>query len=63
VPEKKAYVVLIRSIETKNFLEAKFSKIPWPTLEKITDRIIKCSDVGGIYHGVALKPPETIEME
>jgi GMP synthase (glutamine-hydrolysing) len=64
VSEKKAYVVGIRSIETKNFLEAKVSEIPWPTLEKIADRITKkCSNVAAIYYDVTPKPPGTIEME
>ena len=64
VPEKKPYVIGIRSVETKNFLEAKVSEIPWPTLEKIADGITKkCSDVSTVYYDVTPKPPATIEME
>lgn len=64
VSEKKPYVIGIRSVETKNFLEAKVSEIPWPTLEKIADGITKkCSDVSTVYYDVTPKPPATIEME
>jgi len=60
----KPYVIGIRSVETKNFLEAKVSDIPWPTLEKIADEIIKkCTDVSTVYYDVTPKPPATIEME
>jgi GMP synthase (glutamine-hydrolysing) len=64
VSEKKPYVIGIRSVETKNFLEAKVSEIPWSTLEKIADGITKkCSDVSTVYYDVTPKPPATIEME
>jgi len=62
--KQKKYVVGIRSIETKNFLEAKVTEAPWPTLEKIADEITeKCPDVSTVYYDVTPKPPATIEME
>lgn len=63
-PEKKPYVIGIRSVETKDFLTAKVSEIPWTTLEKIAeDTIKKCPNVSTVYYDLTPKPPATIEME
>lgn len=62
--ENRPYVIGIRSIETKDFLTAKVSEVPWPTLEKIADEIMKkCANVATVYYDVTPKPPATIEME
>jgi GMP synthase (glutamine-hydrolysing) len=62
--EKKPYVVGVRSVETKDFLTAKVSEIPWTTLNTITEKVFKeCSNVSAIYYDVTPKPPATIEME
>ena len=62
--EKKSYVVGVRSVETKDFLTATVSEIPWATLSKIAEKIFKeCSDVSTVYYDVTPKPPATIEME
>jgi GMP synthase (glutamine-hydrolysing) len=63
-PEKKPYVIGIRSVETKDFLTAKVSEIPWTTLEKIADDTMKkCPNVSTVYYDLTPKPPATIEME
>jgi GMP synthase (glutamine-hydrolysing) len=62
--EKKPYIVGVRSIETKDFLTAKVSEIPWTTLDRIAVGIMgKCSNVSTVYYDVTPKPPATIEME
>jgi GMP synthase (glutamine-hydrolysing) len=62
--KQKKYIMGIRSVETKNFLEAKVTEAPWSTLEKIADEITeKCPDVSTVYYDVTPKPPATIEME
>ena len=62
--EKKPYVVAIRSVETKDFLAAKVSEIPWATLKETADEIVKESaSVATVYYDVTPKPPGTIEME
>ncbi|MDI6805340.1 MAG: ATP-binding protein [Candidatus Bathyarchaeia archaeon] len=62
--EKKPYVVGIRSVQTEDFLTAKVSEIPWATLNKIADTVLKeCGDVSTVYYDVTPKPPATIEME
>jgi GMP synthase (glutamine-hydrolysing) len=63
-PEKKPYVIGIRSVETKDFLTAKVSEIPWTTLEKIAEGTMeKCPNVSTVYYDLTPKPPATIEME
>jgi GMP synthase (glutamine-hydrolysing) len=62
--EKKPYVVGIRSVQTKNFLTAQISEIPWEMLNRIAEKIIeKCPSVSTVYYDVTPKPPATIEME
>jgi len=64
VPEKKPYVIGIRSVQTKDFLTATVSEIPWATLDKIAEEIIEiCPNVSAVYYDVTPKPPATIEME
>jgi GMP synthase (glutamine-hydrolysing) len=62
--EKKPYVVGVRSVQTKDFLTATVSEIPWSTLNKIAEKIIEsCPKVSTVYYDVTPKPPATIEME
>ena len=64
LPEKKPYVIGIRSVQTKNFLTAQVSEIPWITLNAVAEEIFeKCSNVSTVYYDVTPKPPATIEME
>jgi GMP synthase (glutamine-hydrolysing) len=62
--EKQPYVVVLRAIDTHDFLTAKVSEIPWKTLEETAERILEsCSNVASVYYDVTPKPPATIEME
>jgi len=61
---KQPYVMVIRAIETHDFLTAKVSNIPWKTLRKTAQKILQaCSNVSSVYYDVTPKPPATIEME
>ena len=63
-PEKKPYVVGLRAVQTKDFLTAEVSEIPWTTLYDTAEEIIKkCELVSTVYYDVTPKPPATIEME
>lgn len=62
--ERKPYVIGVRAIQTKNFLTAQVSEIPWTTLNVVAEEISsKCSNVSTVYYDVTPKPPATIEME
>lgn len=63
-PEKKPYVVSIRAVQTKDFLTAQVSEIPWKSLGEAAAEILeKCPSVSTVYYDVTPKPPATIEME
>jgi GMP synthase (glutamine-hydrolysing) len=64
LPEKKPYVVGLRAVQTRDFLTAEVSEIPWSTLDGVAEEIIKkCASVSTVYYDVTPKPPATIEME
>lgn len=64
VDEKKPYVVGMRAVQTKDFLTAQVSEIPWKTLNITAEEITKeCPNVSAVYYDVTPKPPATIEME
>lgn len=60
----RPYVIGIRAVETKDFLTAEVSNIPWKVLDEIALGILsKRSDVAAVYYDITPKPPGTIEME
>ena len=60
----KPYAVVIRSVETEDFLTAKVSDLPWKILKEAAEAILEeCPDVSEVYYDVTPKPPATIEME
>jgi GMP synthase (glutamine-hydrolysing) len=62
--QKQSYVIAIRAIQTKDFLTARVSEIPWTTLNQTAQEILKaCPKVSSVYYDVTPKPPATIEME
>jgi len=64
VIEKKPHVIGIRAVQTKNFLTAQVSEIPWATLDRVAEKVIEeCPNVSTVYYDVTPKPPATIEME
>lgn len=64
LPQRKPYVIGIRAVQTKDFLTAQISEIPWTTLDLIAEEVLEqCSNVSTIYYDVTPKPPATIEME
>ena len=63
-PNSKPYVISLRAIQTRDFLPAEVSQIPWETLVETTEKIMQtCPKVSSIYYDVTTKHPATIEME
>ena len=55
-------IVALRAVESKNAITARPSKLPWPKLEKIRDRILKgVPGVVKVVYDITPKPPSTIE--
>ncbi|MGB9671780.1 MAG: ATP-binding protein [Candidatus Bathyarchaeales archaeon] len=64
LPAKKPYVVGMRAVQTRDFLTADVSEIPWATLDRAAEEVLKaCPNVATVYYDVTPKPPATIEME
>jgi len=61
---EQPYVVVIRAIETADFLTAKVAEISWETSTETAEKVLdKCKNVSSIYYDVTPKPPATVEME
>jgi GMP synthase (glutamine-hydrolysing) len=61
---KQPYVIAIRAIQTRDFLAAEVSDIPWTTLRKTAQSVLQaCPNVSDVFYDVTPKPPATIEME
>ncbi|MGL6195225.1 MAG: glutamine-hydrolyzing GMP synthase, partial [Thermoguttaceae bacterium] len=64
--EKRTYesVLAIRCIETDDFMQAAWSKLPYELLEKISSRVIyEVDGINRVVYDISTKPPATIEWE
>lgn len=64
IGEHKQYSIIIRAIQTRDFLTAQVADIPWSCLNETAKRILEiCPEISAVYYDVTPKPPATIEME
>ena len=58
------YAVVLRAVDTVDFMTAESSVIPMDILQKIMTRIIKeVSGVNRVLYDITSKPPGTVEFE
>jgi GMP synthase (glutamine-hydrolysing) len=58
------YAIVLRAVTTLDFMTADWAKIPYPVLEKISNRIInEVRHVNRVFYDITSKPPATIEYE
>lgn len=58
------YTVVLRSINTKDFMTATWSHLPYEFLEKVSKRIInEVQGINRVVYDISSKPPSTIEWE
>ncbi len=60
---KFGHIIIIRSVDSRDAMRAKATRIPWPLLTKISSRIIKeIPAVTRVAYELTSKPPATIEF-
>ncbi len=58
------YAIGLRAVDTSDFMTAKWSKIPYEVLEKVSARIVnEVKHVNRVVYDITGKPPATIEWE
>lgn len=58
------YAVVLRAVETSDFMTATAVNIPWEILQKVMNRITNEVDhVNRVFYDLTSKPPGTVEME
>ena len=58
------YVVSLRAVETIDFMTARWARLPYDFLEKVSNRIInEISGISRVAYDISSKPPATIEWE
>lgn len=58
------WVVSLRSVETSDFMTAKWSELPYDLLSRVSNRIInEVRGINRVVYDVSGKPPATIEWE
>jgi GMP synthase (glutamine-hydrolysing) len=58
------YVVALRAVETIDFMTARWARLPYDFLDRVTHRIInEVAGISRVVYDISGKPPETIEWE
>ena len=58
------YAVVLRAVETVDFMTAEASEIPFEVLQRVMSRIInEVKGVNRVMYDLTSKPPGTVEME
>ncbi len=62
--DDEGYFVVMRAVESEDFLTATVSSIQWPILETAAKKILStCPKVIKVYYDLTPKPPATVEFE
>nr|WP_246209014.1 glutamine-hydrolyzing GMP synthase [Entomospira entomophilus] len=58
------YTIVVRVIQSDDFMTGKFARLPWELLEKIGARIVnEVEHVSRVVYDITNKPPATVEWE
>lgn len=59
----KRYSVLVRAVETRDFMTAKPYRVPMEVLGRLRDDLLKIGGVSSVCYDITSKPPATVEYE
>lgn len=58
------YAIVLRAVNTSDFMTAEASEIPWSVLQRTMNRIVnEVKQVNRVFYDLTSKPPATIEFE
>ena len=58
------YAIVLRAVETSDFMTAEAAQLPWEILSRVTTRIVnEVRGVNRVLYDCTGKPPATIELE
>jgi GMP synthase (glutamine-hydrolysing) len=58
------YIVALRAVQTLDFMTANWAELPYPLLNKVSNRIInEVQGINRVVYDISGKPPATIEWE
>ena len=58
------YAVVLRAVETSDFMTAESARLPWDVLQKAASRIVnEIKGINRVLYDCTGKPPATIELE
>ncbi len=58
------YVIALRAVQTQDFMTANWAELPYPLLNKVSNRIInEIHGINRVVYDISGKPPATIEWE
>ncbi|CAD83213.1 GMP synthase (glutamine-hydrolyzing) [Candidatus Blochmanniella floridana] len=61
---KYKWVIVLRAIETEDFMTAQWVRLPYTFLNKVSNRIVnEVEEVSRVVYDISCKPPATIEWE
>jgi len=61
---RKPYLIVLRAVQTQDFITAQVADVPWTTLSEAAQEILEiCPQVSSVHYDATPKPPATIEME
>ncbi len=58
-----SYSVIVRAVQTRDFMTAAVAPVPWKILKDVADSILKMGKASRVYYDITPKPPATIELE
>ena len=58
------YAIVLRCINTEDFMTAEWTRLPYELLERVSSRIVnEVEGINRVLYDITSKPPATVEFE